>query len=663
MSNSYGKAKKVLLLGLDGADPMLVEKYVKEGKLPNFKKVIDGGVTTKDFSMQAVLPAITPPNWASLATGAWPNTHGITCFWNHTLGNPLDQMDYGFNSELLKAETIWDAFAREGKKSILFNYPTAWPPTTENAIYVDGTSIYTNLRGYIDYEKVYECIEGDFPIQEIPHVLDNSGTDCRVEGEVSSIKAEISKDEYEGYGYTQPGLVTSEENGELSADVPSADQIKTPIKNAIGWSNAPEGAKEVILPVNSGGARRYGLIVAEDREKFNKIQIYVSKKDEKPIGEARVDEWSDWIYDTYTINGKSTKVAYKIRVLSLNPDGSSLTFYYSFVLDLYGGKYFYPTEIGKEIYDTVGPMLQPVNYDRLNPLGDKVLLESITEMYDWHVNAINHLLDNKEWNLFYVHMHGIDMFNHFYLDYTFKEASEDYERYQELIYKIYEISDNFIGEMLKRLDSETSIFVVSDHGGVGKNPFVEHPLIGDMWGINTGIMGELGYTKLKEIDGKLEIDWDNTTAVAQRATFIYVNLKGRDPQGIVDPKDYDNLVEKIIDDLYNYRDPKTGKRVISFALNRNDMEVLGLGGESSGDIFYILEPEFTRCHGNGLSNHTLLGYSMNALFAAVGAGIKKGVSIDRKVRTVDIVPTLSHLAGAPTPRDAEGGIIYQALEE
>jgi hypothetical protein len=38
----------------------------------------------------------------------------------------------------------------------------------------------------------------------------------------------------------------------------------------------------------------------------------------------------------------------------------------------------------------------------------------------------------------------------------------------------------------------------------------ECPLIGDMWGMNVGIMSELGYTKLKEVDGNLEIDWENT---------------------------------------------------------------------------------------------------------------------------------------------------------
>ncbi|MFD1772501.1 alkaline phosphatase family protein [Paenibacillus rhizophilus] len=662
MAQNNGKAKKVMLLGLDGADPTLVARYIAQGKLPNFKKALNLGVSTEDLSMQSVLPAITPPNWASIATGAYPNTHGITCFWNHTLGNELDVLDYGFDSSLLKAETIWEAYARAGKKSIIFNYPTSWPPQVKDAIYVDGTSIYTNLRGYIDYEKIYEGETGDFELIEIPHIVDNTGANCRFEGEETTQKAEISKDTYEGFGYTQPGLVTTTQDGELSADVPTADQIKTPIKPASGWKHAPQGAREFIVPVNGGAERRWGLLTADDGVTYNRIAIYSAKESEVPLGEAASGEWSDWIYDRYTINGEAVDVAYKIRVLELDPSGESFTFYSSYVLDLKTGKYFYPQSIGEELYTNVGPMLQPSNYSRLNPQADGVLLESIKEMYRWHEDAINYLLDNKEWDLFYTHMHGIDMFMHFYLDHTLEAASPEYERYQEIVYKIYEITDHFIGALLDRLDGETAIFIVSDHGGVAKNPETDHPLIGDMWGINVGILGQLGYTQLKEdAFGAKEIDWSRTTAVAQRATFIYLNVKGRDPQGIVDPADYDKTVEKIIDDLYSYRDPKTGRRVISFALNRNDMEVVGLGGENSGDIFYILEPDFTRCHGNGLSNHTLSGYSMKALFIALGAGVKSGETIDRKVKVVDLVPTICELTETPVPRNVEGGVIYQIL--
>ncbi|MBS3970689.1 MAG: alkaline phosphatase family protein [Clostridia bacterium] len=661
MVSSCGKAKKVMFLGLDGADPMLMKKYIDEGRLPNFKKLIEMGTTTEDLGMQGVLPTITPPNWCSLATGAFPNTHGITCFWNHTPGNPLDILDYGWDSTLCHAEYIWDAFDRAGKKSIMFNYPTSWPPTTKNAIYLDGTSMFTNLRGYIDYEKFYECIEGDFPIEEIPHSLDNSGTDCRVEGEVSTMKMEIKN--YDGFGYEHPGLVTAEGGSEEEADAAKCDRIKSPIKPAQGWKNAPQGAREVILPVNTGQTRRFGLIIAEDGVNFNKFQIYTSKQDEKPIGEACVNEWSDWIYDNYNFNDKNTPVAYKIKVTHLEGDGSKLDFYYSFVLDLTSSKYFHPGELGAEMYEKLGPMMQPSNYDRHNVTADTIVYETMAEMYDWQTKAINYLLDNKEWDLLYSHIHGIDMFLHFYIDYTLEENTPDFERYRELIAKVYELSDKYVGELMKRIDENTAVVVGSDHAGLTRKGGYEYPLIGDMWGLNVGIMSELGYTKLKEVNGGLEVDWENTKAVAQRAMYIYINLKGRDPQGIVEPEEYDELVEQIISDLYNYRDPKTGRRIITFAMNKRDMEALGLGGPYCGDIVYFLHEDFSRTHGNGLSNQTNNGYSTKCLFMMAGGGVKKGEIIKRNVRVVDIAPTICHLAGAPMPRDVEGGVIYQALED
>jgi predicted AlkP superfamily phosphohydrolase/phosphomutase len=655
MAQHRGKAKRVMLIGLDGADPHLIARYISEGKLPNIKRFIEGGVSTSGYAMQGVLPVITPPNWATQATGAWPNTHGITCFWNHTSGNELDFFDYGFNSELLEAETIWEAFTRSGKKSVLFNYPTAWPPKKDRNIYIDGTSIYTNLRGYIDYEKIYDLKTGDFPLFIKAHRLDNSGESCRVEGSVTSLTAGISKESFEGFGYTQPGLVTSELDGELSADVPNSDYIRTPLKiTAQGLS--------AVLPLNNAREQRIALLKENSSGVYDTVEIRT--EDGSLLGTAQTDSWSDWIYDSYTVAAGKTAVAYKIRVLTLDPQGSSATLYLSFVLDTENGTYFYPESIGRKLYRAVGPMLQPINYDRLNPLADQAALESLDEMYAWHTRAIDYLLRHKDWDLFYVHMHGIDMYNHFYLDHTYKDASPHYQRYQEQVYRSYELSDRFVGSLLDTyLDGETVIMLTSDHAGVGKHPEREIPLIGDSWGISVGIMSQLGYTVLKEEEGKPIIDWSKTTAISQRTSYIYLNLQGRDPQGIVDPKDYDNLVAKIIDDLYSYRDPHTGKRVITFALNKKDMEVVGLGGSHCGDIFFILEPEFTRCHGNGLSNHTLFGYSMKSFFALAGAGVKKGVAIKRRVRAVDVAPTLCHLAGAKMPRDVEGGVVYQALEE
>ena len=73
---------KVMILGIDGMDPRFTKKLVEEGKLPHIKAYIERGSAREDLAMLGGTPTITPPMWTTLATGATPATHGITCFWN-----------------------------------------------------------------------------------------------------------------------------------------------------------------------------------------------------------------------------------------------------------------------------------------------------------------------------------------------------------------------------------------------------------------------------------------------------------------------------------------------------------------------------------------------------------------------------------------------------
>ena len=145
--------------------------------------------------------------------------------------------------------------------------------------------------------------------------------------------------------------------------------------------------------------------------------------------------------------------------------------------------------------------------------------------------------------------------------------------------------------------------------------------------LNVGVMKRLGYTVVKtdengnEID---EIDWDKTRAVQTRANSIYVNLKGRDRHGIVDPADKYELEEQIITDLYGYKDPKTGKRIVALALHNKDAVLLGISGELAGDIVFMLHEDYNFDHGESLS--TACGHndtSVSPIFVAAGPGVKK----------------------------------------
>ncbi|MFZ5641544.1 MAG: alkaline phosphatase family protein [Bacillota bacterium] len=649
------KAKKVIVVGLDGADPMITKALMDKGTLQNLKKIVEMGTTTEDISMFGMQPTITPPNWASLATGATPGTHGITCYWNHTSGDDLLKLSHGFNSEQCEAEYIWDTATRIGKRCILFNYPTSWPPTSkENMIVVDGTGINVNTRALADNERIYECKKGDFPIKEIPIEQSETGTDCTTVEESSSTKKfEVAA--------SSPGgrriRALSDKRVEPAAQR-KVDIAICPIKPAKGWNVERPGAKEVVLPINKGQQRRFGLLIAENGKTFNKLEIYTNKNEEKPIGIVFAGQWSEWVYDTFKTSEGEIPVAYKLKVLKLAEDGNEMELYYNPPMDLTDRKWFYPDSIGQELFKEIGPMLfQSYSAD------DRLMLEVIEQTYDWYGRAVQYLAKTNPWDLIYLHVHSIDTANHNYmLKYTPEHSPDHWQENQAYLEEYYKISDKFVGRVLELMDEETVIFVVSDHGGMVKEAKYEVPLIGDPWNVGGKLLEDMGYTVIKREKDKAEVDWSKTKAIGQRSGYIYINLKGREPYGSVEPEEYDELVERIIDDLMCYRD-STGRRPFAIALNKDDMQILGLHGKHVGDIYFTFNPAWTRVHGTQLTTAQFKGTSVRCLFMMAGAGVKKGEIINRKVKIIDIVPTICKLTGIPVPKQCEGGIIYQALED
>lgn len=111
--------------------------------MPAHKALVDSGVFARNCMVP--YPTITPPNWTTIVTGAWPGTHGITCFHVHKPGDPLDKVLPAFDSRENQAEFLWEAIGRIGKRSIVLNYPTTWPPRgPETLIQVAGAGLAPN---------------------------------------------------------------------------------------------------------------------------------------------------------------------------------------------------------------------------------------------------------------------------------------------------------------------------------------------------------------------------------------------------------------------------------------------------------------------------------------------------------------------------------------
>ena len=129
-------------------------------------------------------------------------------------------------------------------------------------------------------------------------------------------------------------------------------------------------------------------------------------------------------------------------------------------------------------------------------------------------------------------------------------------------------------------------------------------------------------------DGK-RIDWRRTKAVSQRSIYVYVNLKGRDPQGIVEPEDFDKVRDEVINALYDYTDPETGKKPIALALKKADARIIGLHGERIGDVVFGTKPEVGSEHGRQLTTGEYGVTSMKGLLIMAGPNIKQGELMTR----------------------------------
>lgn len=126
---------KVLILGLDGATPELVDRWVEENKLPYLKQIMQRGVYGK---LRSVYPPISPAAWTTFATGYNPGKHGVYDFRDY------DNTRYGcfadtiVDSNSFAGKTIWDIVGAAGQKVGVVTVPVTYPAWKVNGFMISG---------------------------------------------------------------------------------------------------------------------------------------------------------------------------------------------------------------------------------------------------------------------------------------------------------------------------------------------------------------------------------------------------------------------------------------------------------------------------------------------------------------------------------------------
>ena len=696
MLRNKALTEKLLLLGVDGMDPRFTKRLVEEGKMPNFKKLMDMGSCREDLMMLGANPTITPPMWATLATGTYPMTHGIMDY-NVSADEDKDITLGAFSSRFLKAEPLFNVTANAGKKTLVMHWPGgSFPPTTdsENLITIDGSSpgaccAWSSVR---DLDMVYvastKCekpsympmsikttdIEGDEQLKFALGATSAPGKSPeakeRMEKYLQWYKEFIGVEGYEpDKSFVVDNVVFGNKEGLMweLADFPTGCCL-SPVWPANGWEfEVPADAKEFLIITFYGKVMRPALILKNEAGVYDKVVIYKDKATAEPVGVLENDVFTG-VYDVVPSANGEEPVYRNMRLLKIAEDGSYVRIWASRGMSCVDDSVWFPKSMFKEVCDLFGP---PQPTSQMSGNDADLILKCNNEQWikaaDWQSKVMHHMIENHGVEVIFSHMHNVDLQSHNYMKYMKNRPTSRYDESEVVKFAeaTYKVTDDYIGSFMHLIDEGWTIMIFSDHALIS----AEEEAVSQ--GDNTGVCDEpfkgWGYTVMKKDEnGKdlPEVDWTKTKAIMTRSNSIYINLKGRDKYGIVDPEDKYELEEQIITDLYGYKHPKTGKRIIALALHNKDAVLLGLGGPMGADIVFVVHESYVEDHGAGLS--TAYGYqdtSLSPIFLAAGPGIKENFRTTRYIREVDLAPTAAVLLGVDMPEQCEGAPAYQIFTE
>ena len=420
--------------------------------------------------------------------------------------------------------------------------------------------------------------------------------------------------------------------------------------------------------LSQGYVRRPCLVLKDESGRYETVQVFKSKKDAEPMLVLKLGELSPAIVDDVVLaDGSKVSCFRAYKFFRLTEEADQLSVWAGRAFECDNDLVWHPKSLYKEIVENVGYYTTSSSRGGKIPFFTKELMLPTWEAYsNWQADCLEYFIQNDRYDLIMTHLHNVDGIGHSLWPHAIANKHTDPADIavnREYVIEAYRQTDRYLGRFLKYIDEGWNIIITSDHGLLIERE-EEPALMGDAFGVNAKVMDDLGLTVLKrDADGNItkEIDWDKTIAIAPRTCHIYLNIKGRDAYGIVDPADQYALEEEIISALYNYRNAD-GQRVFSVVLRNKEAAILGMDGPECGDLIYFIAEGFNRIHGDSLS--TYQGYfssSVSPIFIAAGKGIKQGYT-DRVIRQVDVAPTIAALVGTRMPHQSEGSVVHQILD-
>lgn len=536
------KVKRVVILGLDGQDPVLTKKFMDAGMLPHMQRLAEEGCYAP---LRTTFPSISPVAWSSFSTGSNPGRHNIFDFLARDpktylpdlssvrittvpreLNFGLFKIPFGTKPSIegfRRSRSFWSVLGDKGIMSQVIRVPITFPPEKFKGMLLSAMCV-PDLRGTqgtfslytTDKERLANATGGVF----FPF-----GSDDKDPGTLTGDL--LGPD----VGSRTEGVISGGDLGEAS---PTLNQtaLRIPFKLKVSGDSA--------------------VLQLPDK----KVTLQKGK-------------YSEWVQLTFSA-GVGKKVR-GIALFRLTKTGEQTELYVT-PINIDPGKpalpishpQYYAIYLSKLIgpYATLGLAEDTWGLEE-NAIDDDAFLEQVYIIHEEREKMLFNAIKTQKKGLIACVVDTTDRIQHMFWRYREDgrpdEREKGADRHLNAIEDLYRRMDDLIGRVRRELDEDTVLIVMSDHGF---KPFNVGFQINN-W------LHQNGYLHLKEghetsADWFAHVDWSRTRAYGFGLGGLYVNLKGRESQGIVEPgQEYQDLKAELREKLAGLKDPQTGQTAIN----------------------------------------------------------------------------------------------------
>lgn len=476
---------------MDGLDPNIMETMMGKGQLPNFERLAQKGSYSR---LKTTNPPQSPVAWTTIATGCEPAEHGIFDFLTRDPETYLPQLTIlqQKGSRYIppfRAKTFWETASEKGIKSTIIRWPLTFPLRKFNGKILAGLGV-PDIQGSLGQYTFYTS-NPDYDIK------DKKGRIVKVSHKNNKIATELH------------GPFLASLTGSRVSSVPFTIEILD---------------DSAICHLN-----------------YSKIEL-------------KTNNWSDWIQVKFNI-GLMVKIKglCKFYFNSITPEFELYVTPVQIAPGTFNLPISSPQEYSLDLSEQIGHYATLGMPEDTNALNDEVIdedafLMSCDSIMQERQKMLFHELDKFEEGILACVFDTTDRIQHMfwrYMDTTHPMYDENTaEKYGDVIPRYYRLMDNILSKVQDSMSSDTSLLVCSDHGFASLKKSVN---------LNTWML-QNGYLALR--DGKKSceglfdaVDWTKTKAYAVGFNSIFLNLQGREGEGMVISEQISNIKEELASKL------------------------------------------------------------------------------------------------------------------